>query len=352
MSLAIDRLSLRPRPPLPCARPQPRAIVLALIGFSVAGCSAQPAPFNDDPRPQASSAGAVHQRFGQAQDGSWSWDGGVAITVARGETVDTIARRHHVPAAVIIQANNLKAPNALRPGQHLVVPRYITSPIPAAPRSNVAIPVPPQSIPTSGGETEIASGADVRVLPPESRPSRNTQAETKSPLKAANAKPKEKPAPERQAAAPAAHKPPVPKPAEPPTAVAAIKPESAPRFRWPVRGQLIAGFGAKADGQRNDGIDIAVPENTPIKAADDGVVIYSGNQLKAFGNLVLVRHNNNYVTAYAHAKELRVKQGDQIKAGEIIATSGQTGNAGAPELHFEIRQGSTPLDPTRLLHGT
>jgi murein DD-endopeptidase MepM/ murein hydrolase activator NlpD len=94
-----------------------------------------------------------------------------------------------------------------------------------------------------------------------------------------------------------------------------------------------------------------VPENTPIKAADDGVVIYSGNELKSFGNLLLVRHSNNYITAYAHAKELRVKRGDTIKSGEIIGMSGQSGNTSTPEIHFEIRKGSTPVDPMQFLHG-
>jgi murein DD-endopeptidase MepM/ murein hydrolase activator NlpD len=94
-----------------------------------------------------------------------------------------------------------------------------------------------------------------------------------------------------------------------------------------------------------------VPENTPIKAADDGVVAYSGNELKSFGNLVLVRHANDYVTVYAHAKELRVKAGDQIKGGDLIGLSGQTGNVDTPQIHFEIRKGSTPVDPMQLLHG-
>jgi murein DD-endopeptidase MepM/ murein hydrolase activator NlpD len=115
--------------------------------------------------------------------------------------------------------------------------------------------------------------------------------------------------------------------------------------------QVIAGFGPRPDGQRNDGINIAVPENTPIKAADDGVVAYSGNDLKSFGNLVLVRHANDYVTVYAHAKELRVKAGDQIKGGDLIGLSGQTGNVDTPQIHFEIRKGSTPVDPMQLLHG-
>jgi murein DD-endopeptidase MepM/ murein hydrolase activator NlpD len=180
---------------------------------------------------------------------------------------------------------------------------------------------------------------------------------------AASAKPaivqsKGKPTPEPHPAKlaeqdPPAAKPPASKPpAVPPPDADPIKTEDvAPRFHWPVRGEVVSGFGPKADGLRNDGIDIAVPENTPIKAADDGVVIYSGNQLKSFGNLVLVRHSNEYVTAYAHAKEVRVKQGDTIKAGEIIGTSGQTGNVATPQVHFEIRKGSTPVDPLRLLHG-
>jgi murein DD-endopeptidase MepM/ murein hydrolase activator NlpD len=104
-------------------------------------------------------------------------------------------------------------------------------------------------------------------------------------------------------------------------------------------------------GQQNDGINISVPENTPVKAAEDGIVAYAGNELKGYGNLVLVRHPNGYVTAYAHAKELLVKRGDQVKRGQVIARSGQTGNVNTPQLHFEIRKGSSPLDPTRFLNG-
>jgi murein DD-endopeptidase MepM/ murein hydrolase activator NlpD len=127
--------------------------------------------------------------------------------------------------------------------------------------------------------------------------------------------------------------------------------DTTPGFRWPVRGRIIAGFGPKPNGQQNDGIDVAVPENTPIKAAEDGVVAYAGNELKGYGNLVLVRHPNGYVTAYAHAKELLVKRGDQIKRGEVIAKSGQSGNVDAPQLHFEVRKGSAPVDPMQFLNG-
>ena len=126
---------------------------------------------------------------------------------------------------------------------------------------------------------------------------------------------------------------------------------SLPKFRWPANGRVINAFGPSTNGQQNDGIDIAVPENTPVKAAEDGVVAYAGNELKGYGNLVLVRHSNGYVTAYAHAKELLVKRGDTVKRGQMIARSGQSGNVNAPQLHFEIRKGASPVDPTKFLNG-
>ena len=124
-----------------------------------------------------------------------------------------------------------------------------------------------------------------------------------------------------------------------------------PTFRWPVRGKVITSYGAKTNGKANDGINLAVPEGTPVKAAEDGVVAYSGNELKGYGNLVLVRHANGYVTAYAHASELLVKRGDTIKRGQVIAKSGQSGEVGSPQLHFEIRKGSSPVDPLQFLNG-
>jgi murein DD-endopeptidase MepM/ murein hydrolase activator NlpD len=124
-----------------------------------------------------------------------------------------------------------------------------------------------------------------------------------------------------------------------------------PGFRWPARGRIIAGFGPSPNGLQNDGINLAVPEGTPIKAADDGVVAYAGNELKGYGNLVLVRHSNGFVTAYAHASEILVKRGETVKRGEVIARSGQTGNVTSPQLHFEIRKGSTPVDPAQFLNG-
>ncbi|WP_230531994.1 M23 family metallopeptidase [Microvirga roseola] len=119
-------------------------------------------------------------------------------------------------------------------------------------------------------------------------------------------------------------------------------------FRWPARGRVIAGFGANGG---NEGINIAVPEGTPVKAAEAGTVTYAGSEVKGYGNLILIRHENGYVSAYAHNASLNVKRGDQVKRGQVIATSGQTGNVTSPQLHFEIRKGATPVDPLRHLGG-
>lgn len=116
-------------------------------------------------------------------------------------------------------------------------------------------------------------------------------------------------------------------------------------FRWPVRGRIIATYGSKVNGERNDGIDISVPEGTAVKAAENGVVVYAGSELEDFGNLLLVRHGDGWVSAYAHNKELEVSRGDVVKRGQIIARSGRTGKAEMPKLHFELRRNSTPVDP-------
>jgi murein DD-endopeptidase MepM/ murein hydrolase activator NlpD len=152
------------------------------------------------------------------------------------------------------------------------------------------------------------------------------------------------PPPSANIVAPAAD--PLPEPAQTGTTGS-----SGTSFRWPVRGRVIQGFGPKHGGGQNDGINVAVPQGTPIKAAEDGVVAYAGSELKGYGNLVLVRHSNGFVTAYAHASELNVKKGDTIKRGQVIGKAGQTGNVASPQLHFEVRKGATPVDPTQYLSG-
>lgn len=121
------------------------------------------------------------------------------------------------------------------------------------------------------------------------------------------------------------------------------------KYRWPVRGAVIAGYGANVEGNRNDGIDISVPEGTPIKAAENGVVIYSGSSLKELGNAVLVRHDDGTVTVYGHAGELNVQRGQKIQRGQTVATSGMSGNATRPKVHFEVRKNATPVNPMTFL---
>ena len=121
-----------------------------------------------------------------------------------------------------------------------------------------------------------------------------------------------------------------------------------PGFRWPAKGRVIAGFGG-AGG--NEGINIAVPEGTPVKAAEDGTVAYAGSDVKGYGKLVLIRHDGGYVSAYAHNGEIAVKPGEKVKRGQPIAKSGQSGNVTSPQLHFELRKGAQPIDPMPHLQG-
>ena len=123
---------------------------------------------------------------------------------------------------------------------------------------------------------------------------------------------------------------------------------SSARFAWPVNGRVIAGFGRTKNGL-NEGINIAAPEGSPIRAAADGVVAYAGNELKDYGNLILIRHKGGWVTAYAHARDLKVQRGDHVKKGQIIATVGKTGAVKSAQLHFELRKGATPVDPRQYL---
>jgi murein DD-endopeptidase MepM/ murein hydrolase activator NlpD len=121
------------------------------------------------------------------------------------------------------------------------------------------------------------------------------------------------------------------------------------KYRWPVRGAVIAGYGANVEGNRNDGINISVPEGTPIKAAENGVVIYSGSSLKELGNAVLVRHDDGTVTVYGNASELKVQRGQKIQRGQTLAASGMSGTATQPQVHFEVRKNASAVNPATFL---
>jgi murein DD-endopeptidase MepM/ murein hydrolase activator NlpD len=315
----------------------------------------------------------------------WTWEGGTPVVVASGETLETISRKHGVPVSAIMTANNLSSPS-VRPGQHLVIPRRLSAAAgyapPASRIANTGAPEPGEPrtmVPASSGVHVVAPGetlhsiarlygkpvaqiaranhlsADTmvrvgeRIIIPDVRATQRAEAKPPAPA------PPPQPTPRDMANAESPHSAwkasPVGPEAQQSPQKAAEPVGSLPSFRWPVRGRVIAGFGPKPNGLQNDGIDVAVPTGTPVKAAEDGTVAYAGNELKGYGNLVLIRHNNGYVTAYAHASEILVKRGDAVKRGQVIAHSGSTGNVNAPELHFEIRKGATPVDPAQFLNG-
>jgi murein DD-endopeptidase MepM/ murein hydrolase activator NlpD len=240
--------------------------------------------------------------------------------VAPGETLMKLSRKYNVPLAELARLNNIPPHTKVNIGDRIKLPGGHT-----AQRAEEPKVAQPKAL----SDTSKAKPATSKALP-------KGQAKAESPAA--------QPAAERVAvASPAAE----PAPAADPVRSA----NSRGTFRWPAKGRIITGFGPKTNGQTNDGINIALPEGTSIHAAQDGTVAYAGNELKGYGNLVLIRHADGYVTAYAHAKELLVRRGETIRRGQTIAKSGQTGNVDAPQLHFEIRKGPAPIDPMPLLNG-
>jgi murein DD-endopeptidase MepM/ murein hydrolase activator NlpD len=142
---------------------------------------------------------------------------------------------------------------------------------------------------------------------------------------------------------------PRPRPAYTPAAAPTPRPAgyggASGRFAWPANGRVISNFGPAGNGERNDGINIALPMGAPIKAAATGTVSYSGDDLKDYGNLLLIKHSDGYVTAYAHAEKLLVQRGEVVNKGQVIGYAGRTGDVSTPQLHFEIRHGTTPVNP-------
>ncbi|MDP6953277.1 MAG: M23 family metallopeptidase, partial [Alphaproteobacteria bacterium] len=121
------------------------------------------------------------------------------------------------------------------------------------------------------------------------------------------------------------------------------------RFLWPVEGSLLAAYGKQASGRQNDGVNIAAPVGTPVRATENGVVVYAGNELRGYGNLLLVRHADGWTSAYAHNARLLVGRGATVARGQVIAEVGQSGNVTRPQSHFELRRGAEAVDPARHL---
>lgn len=245
-------------------------------------------------------------------------------TVRRGDTVSGLARRYGVSMRELVRVNGIAAPYTIRVGQALSIPASAAAP---APRAPAPPPAPRVNVPSS-----TAEAAPPAVDPPAPR---------RAP----------EPAPE-PAYGPTDVIYPAAKPTPPPRLVGPIPtppPRSTGGFLWPVQGRIVSGYGPKQAGLHNDGINIAAPRGSPIRAAESGVVAYAGDGLQGFGNTILIKHSDGYVTAYAHADTLLVARGDVIQRGQAIAQVGSSGTVDRPQVHFQIRRGRDAIDPRTLL---
>jgi murein DD-endopeptidase MepM/ murein hydrolase activator NlpD len=287
--------------------------------------------------------------------GGWTAQGGTFVTIGPGENINVIANRYGVPASAILSANKLSNASQAVPGRQVVIPVYnaagtqsaATQPRAPLGQGRLRLAETAKSVPAKQAELPkqpIRPGPTLAKAEPFSAP------RPLEPIKTAKAEMQPIPEPKAWAPQPAA---PAPKQeavqtAKEPEQTASLPTGAGADFRWPARGRVISGFGGSAG---NEGINIALPEGTPVKAAESGTVAYAGSEVKGYGNLILVRHDNGFVSAYAHNGEISVKRGDKVRRGQVIAKSGQTGNVTSPQLHFEIRKGSTPVDPIPHLQG-
>src|SRR3984893_8089086 len=292
------------------------------------------------------------------------------VTVRSGQTLSGIAHEHHVPMRILADANNLFPPYRIEVGSTLLIPKG-GQPGPTPPSVSLAALPAPTPIAAAPPRIEATvldrlPPASAERPPPAAAPP--VAAATPPPAGAppvATATPPPAAAPPVAAATP----PPATEPARPepkpggappapngaaapesPAAAAAPPPgQSSSTFQWPVRGHVLTGYGSGRDGTHNDGINIAAPRGAAVEAADVGVVAYTGNELRGYGNLILVKHPNGWISAYAHCDLILVKRGDKVARGQVIARVGSTGNVGEPQLHFELRRGNRAVDPREFL---
>ena len=316
-----------------------------------------------------------------------------AVVVQSGDSVFNLARRYNVSVRAIIEANNLQPPYVLQGGQRIALPRAIEHEVK---RGDTLYGISRQYGTDSFGIARLNGLEPPYLLQPGQRlqipvASANAASEQASQPRAAAASDNRaspvSPAIEQvgitplQAPGGPAQSPPItetampapqPRPAtpeaEPSPAPAALSGAQAPLgggtdarsrtatfappsavsssgFSWPVRGRIASTFGTKARGLHNDGINVLAPRGAPVIAVHDGVVAYAGSELKGFGNLLLVKHDDGWVSAYGHNDELLVKPGEKVRRGQIIARVGSTGNVTKPQLHFELRRGRKAFDP-------
>lgn len=345
---------------------------LIILTVALSGCGniqipsgAPPRDINTPPAQrskgvQISPSGTV-QRAGVS---SSAFVGASAVTVGKGDTVYALSRRHRVPVPAIIRANELEPPYLLNVGQRIELPRgaqHTVAPgdtlYSVAQRYDVVMYElarlngieAPYTIRV--GETLVVP-EDARTAPRVRNVSVRTAKTVAPPPEKADPAPRTppaKPARQMERAPQTGGQVAVVPPRKPPAPVPPPAARTGRGFVWPLRGPLMSNFGNKDGGLRNDGINIIAPEGTPVVAAENGVVAYAGNEIRGFGNLLLIKHADGYVTAYAHNRDLLVKRGQRVKRGQKIATVGQTGSVGRPQLHFEIRKGRRPRNPEKYL---
>lgn len=307
------------------------------------------------------------------------------IIVQRGQTLSGIARAYHIPMVTLAEANHLLPPYRILVGQALIIPagsepgssgpivamgeRTPTRPPAYVPTSTYSLPpaaipaVPSTSAPGSAGPLDNPPSDDVTkptsstppiaLAQPSSGGSPSVTASPSNPT-SAGGMPVIPSMPPGAVPLASDHNHNPPPSSEATGTTAAVEPPAAAThggeaFLWPVRGRVLESFGKGPDGTHNDGINIAASRGAAIEATDSGVVAYSGNELRGYGNLILIKHPSGWISAYAHCDLILVKTGQKVVRGQVIARVGASGNVGEPQLHFELRHGKKPVDPREYL---
>ncbi|KQU97212.1 M23 family metallopeptidase [Devosia sp. Root105] len=241
--------------------------------------------------------------------------------IESGESLYTVARRYNVTAQAIIQANGFSSPDKIYVGQKIVIPGKASTLMALGPKG--------------GAKPETTLGAPPSNLAAP-KPVAVASIEPETRIPAATVKPL---APTSAAPAAVAEAQPLQQPKTEPVL------SGADKFRWPISGRVITDFA----NSKGTGINIEAPEGAAVRSAENGQVIYAGSGVEGYGNLILIRHPNGYVSAYAHLKDMNVAKGTVVNRGDNIGTAGKTGSVSKSQLHFELRKGATPVDPLPLL---
>jgi murein DD-endopeptidase MepM/ murein hydrolase activator NlpD len=273
--------------------------------------------------------------------------------VEAGETLFAVSRRYNVDTRSLALLNGIARPFTVWPGDELLLPPLARDQAREPARPAILPPAPVAVAAAKPLQQQASAPAPVKPpvtkLPVAPPPAKALQSEH-GPISLAGTITTAgavAPMPLPEAPATAASPPPVP---PPPLQQSKSTPSTASgEFIWPVSGRVLKGYGPGSDGSRNDGINIAAAKGAELRASAGGEVVYAGNELAGFGNLILIRHPGGWVTAYAHCDTMAVSEGDLVRQGQVIGTAGSTGNAGAPQVHFELRKGKEPVDPTRHL---